>query len=488
MRDITSFRLVFLLVLTITLLRIVILIASPLDLYPDEAQYWWWAQTPDIGYFSKPPLIAWVIRATTFLFGDREWSIRLAMPIFHAGTALLVFAIARFAYPVETRVAGFGAIGYLTLPGVSYSSGIASTDAPLLFFWALALFAFLKTIEKNQWRWPLLCGAALGLGLLTQYAMLYFALGIMLAAVPSPEIRRRLLSVRGGLIFGTAVLAFLPNVLWNAAHGFPTVANIVANAEWGNRHFNALKFAGFMLGQAGVFGPIWMAAWFVALWRVAGDRGRQMADILLGVLSLLPLFLIAIQAFVAGANANWAETAYVAAIPLAIREIMTWRRASPLWTSLALHGAVFVVVGIVLTRPATADLFGFGNALKREEGWRVLGQNAIREADRGRYPIVVSDNRSVVAELLYYARPRDFAIRTWDPDRESRNHFQMTLRLAAPAPRVLLIVAPDHAPSILPTFESVRLIRTEATPVAGHYLRVFRFYDARGYRGPRSHA
>ena len=61
----------------ITAIRVAVLILSPLDLYPDEAQYWWWSQNPDWGYFSKPPMIGWVIWLTTAFFGDAEWAIRI---------------------------------------------------------------------------------------------------------------------------------------------------------------------------------------------------------------------------------------------------------------------------------------------------------------------------------------------------------------------------------------------------------------------------
>ncbi|MCH1426591.1 MAG: hypothetical protein L7W42_05470, partial [Alphaproteobacteria bacterium] len=51
----------------ITLLRSVALFVTPLDLGVDEAQYWLWSQTPDFGYFTKPPLIAWIIAAAHWL-------------------------------------------------------------------------------------------------------------------------------------------------------------------------------------------------------------------------------------------------------------------------------------------------------------------------------------------------------------------------------------------------------------------------------------
>ena len=44
----------------ITIVRSMAVITTPLDLGVDEAQYWLWGQTPDFGYFTKPPLIAWI--------------------------------------------------------------------------------------------------------------------------------------------------------------------------------------------------------------------------------------------------------------------------------------------------------------------------------------------------------------------------------------------------------------------------------------------
>ena len=134
----------------ITAIRVAVLVLSPLDLYPDEAQYWWWSQNPGWGYFSKPPMIGWVIWLTTAFFGDAEWAIRIGSPLLHALTALFVFGIARRCF--DARIGMLSALAYLTTPGVSYSSGLISTDAPLLFFWAMALYAFIRAMDDRRWR------------------------------------------------------------------------------------------------------------------------------------------------------------------------------------------------------------------------------------------------------------------------------------------------------------------------------------------------
>src|SRR5207253_342354 len=133
--------------------------------------------------------------------------------------SLVVFAIARRVF--DSRIALLSALAYLTTPGASYSSGLISTDVPLLLCWAVALYAFLRALDGPGWRWPILCGVAMGLGLLSKYAMLYFLLGAAFAALASPRARALVLSLRGGVVLLVALALVAPNILWNAAHGFP---------------------------------------------------------------------------------------------------------------------------------------------------------------------------------------------------------------------------------------------------------------------------
>jgi hypothetical protein len=44
-------RLTLILVGVLTVLRVVALFVTPLELYPDEAQYWLWSRHLDFGYF-----------------------------------------------------------------------------------------------------------------------------------------------------------------------------------------------------------------------------------------------------------------------------------------------------------------------------------------------------------------------------------------------------------------------------------------------------
>jgi 4-amino-4-deoxy-L-arabinose transferase-like glycosyltransferase len=65
--------------LALVLLLIVLrgAVAAMLPLSADEADYWLWSKHLAAGYFDHPPMIAWLIRAGTALFGDTPFGVRM---------------------------------------------------------------------------------------------------------------------------------------------------------------------------------------------------------------------------------------------------------------------------------------------------------------------------------------------------------------------------------------------------------------------------
>ena len=98
----------------VTSIRCIAIFISPLELGVDEAQYWAWSQTPDFGYFTKPPLIAWIIGLSHILFGHEVWAVRMPAPWLHFLTSLILWRTASWiAGPIAGR---WAAIIWITLP------------------------------------------------------------------------------------------------------------------------------------------------------------------------------------------------------------------------------------------------------------------------------------------------------------------------------------------------------------------------------------
>src|SRR3954451_9678719 len=98
-------RAAVLLTAALTLARLIAVFRTPLELYPDEAQYWLWSRALAFGYYSKPPLIAWAIRATTAFGGDAEAWVRLPAVLSQGAATLTVFWIGRRLYGSRTALA-----------------------------------------------------------------------------------------------------------------------------------------------------------------------------------------------------------------------------------------------------------------------------------------------------------------------------------------------------------------------------------------------
>src|SRR5580692_6720075 len=87
------FRAALLIGVALTFVRLIGLRLSNVDLFIDESQYWSWSRELAFGYFSKPPLLAWLIAAAEHLCGDQEACIRAPAPLLCLGTSLLAYGI-----------------------------------------------------------------------------------------------------------------------------------------------------------------------------------------------------------------------------------------------------------------------------------------------------------------------------------------------------------------------------------------------------------
>lgn len=485
----TDARWLLTLVLALTALlaaRLAALSVNATDLFFDEAQYWSWAQTPDFGYYSKPPLIAWLIAATTQVCGDGEFCVRLSSPIVHTLTALVVFLIGQRLYDSRTGV--LSALVFATLPGVSVSAGIISTDVPLLFCWALALYAFVLLLETRSW-WPaLLLGAALGLGLNAKYAMAWFALSVGIYMVATPAARRLLGDARLYVAGGIAAGLIAPNILWNLAHKFATFAHTADNAKWHGSLINPLKALEFVGAQFGVFGPILFAALMVLTWR-AWRNGAPEADRLLLSFALPVVVIIATQALVSRAHANWAAVSYVAASVLVtatmIRELdWKWLKGS-----LALHIVLVVAVAVAAIYAGRFALPSGVDPYARTLGWRQLAAatrgEIAKAAGAGKpYAAVVADERSVTAELIYYMRDTATPVLAWKAEPRPQDHFELTRpftpAVKGPVLLVSLAAMPDH---ITTRFGSAQQIAALDIPAGAGKPRRVTFFALEGYTG-----
>ena len=209
------------------------------------------------------------------------------------------------------RVGFWSTVVFATLPAASFSSLLISTDVPLLLFWTLAFYGWIRMIESREMRFAVLIGASLGLGLLAKYAAIYFVLCVAIDAWSDARAREALRGGRGVVALAIASAFVAPNLLWNASHGFATFSHTAHNAGWKGFPFHLGDSLEFIGSQFAVFGPILI----VVAWR-AMRRGCEQRECRLLAFSVPVILLLILQALLSRALANWAAAAYPAATHL----------------------------------------------------------------------------------------------------------------------------------------------------------------------------
>jgi 4-amino-4-deoxy-L-arabinose transferase-like glycosyltransferase len=448
--------------------RLAALKAAQIDLVMDEAQYWTWSRSFEFGYFSKPPLIAWIISGAGELCGQSEACVRAASPVLYTLSAFMLFATGRVLF--DARIGFWAALVFATLPGVSYASLLITTDAPLIFAWTLMLFFWVMLVKRQSMGFAILLGLALGVGLLAKQAMIYALVCITAHAAVSREARAALKGGRG-LAAGVIALAlFSPNIVWNAEHGFPTAKHTGANIGWQAPYIHPIALLEFLGAQFGLFGPILI----VVLARAAYREIRAPSDpnkTLLLCFSLPVLALLIVQALLSRAHGNWAATAYPAAGIFVTAVLLERGRRLLFNISLGLH---LLLAAALATAPAFArtwPVFEQLKFLRSSLGWNATAKVVRAKLAEAPYGALLVDTREMAAEMLYYLRDQRLPLYVWPRDDTPHDHFEMTRPFVPGAPEPILFVSFKPCPegvtrafSDVTAFPAahVRLVRDEA--------------------------
>lgn len=418
----------------VTLFRIAALWFNRTDLFVDESQYWLWGQNLDFGYYSKPPLIGWVIRTVTELAGsDGPFWVRMPGAVFHAATGLILGALA-------ARIAGgpaavWVAAGYVTLPFVALGSLLISTDTIMAPFYAAALLFYFRAVEERGAGQAALAGLSIGLAFLAKYAALYFLLGAGLAAIVAPAARL------SGRQWAALLLAFgatiAPNILWNLTHDLTTVEHTMDNVGWvrGGAAFAGLhpeRLAEFFFAQLAVFGPVLFGA---LLW--GWFRGGMSDRAALTAFSLPVLLIVCGQALMSRAYANWAVATYFAGLLIVVPLLLS-RARWLLWVSFGVNGAICILLP-VLTILAPWPVVKGEPLLARYLGQAALSDAIIAAAQEAGVTTIAATDRGVLADLFYTGRDSGIAFVVPQVAGRPGSFYEQTYPLPAGAEQVLYV-------------------------------------------------
>ncbi|WP_153145507.1 glycosyltransferase family 39 protein [Dechloromonas sp. H13] len=450
-------------------------------LYVDEAQYWTWAQHLDWGYFSKPPGVAALIALSTTLFGDGLLGVKALAMLCYPLAAAACWAIARRLY--DARVAFWSALAVLTLPIFAWLGLFVSTDALLTLFWALALWAYLRALDSDAWGDWLLLGAICGLGLLSKYTMAAWLGAAFLHLLAFH--RRRLASPKPWLATGVALLILGPNLGWNVAHDFPTLkhtADITVNRKAGG----GLKALGeFWAAQWGAFGPVLGSVFFILLFQVRKSWSDERTRLLLWF--ALPLWaVVSAQAFKSTANANWAAPAFAPAAIAVVAWLLQRGRQRLLIAGIALNIAL---IGVAYHWPLVLAAVDGQKQAKmnfyaRAQGWDDLGRQLTPLLQAYPDAVLIADNRTLLAHMLYEVRDLRRPAASWNPAGIASDHYKLTTDLRPWLGRDAILIREDPIDEeFTRRFASSEQLAALQAPLPGEQSRTMNVYLLRDFKG-----
>ena len=200
-----------------------ICLGATLHLTEDEAYYRLWAQTPALGYYDHPPMIAWWIWAGVHIAGDTPLGVRLAPILAGALTTALVYDMTRLVGG-DRRLSLRAGVWFNAMPLVAAGGFLAVPDAPASLFWSVCLWCVLRALRRDALGWWLAAGLAAGLASLSKYSALFLGPGVLLWLVATSNGRASLRKSGPWLALVFAAGVFGLNIEWNATHQWTTFA------------------------------------------------------------------------------------------------------------------------------------------------------------------------------------------------------------------------------------------------------------------------
>jgi len=413
----------------------------PIDLSGDEAHYWEWSRRLDLSYYSKGPLVAYIIAAGRILLAD--WSrellghevlaVRLPAVFLSVLTGLGIYTLA-----LETggrpRVA-LGAVALaFTVPVLAVGSVFMTIDAPLMCCWTWALVCAHRALMQNRRSAWVATGLLVAVGLLAKFHMLLLLPTVGLLILMEPRLRPL---VRDPAPWGAALLGLLglaPILLWNAQHDWVSFRHVAGQA--GLAGTPSLRPGGpleYLAGQAAIIGPVWFVAMLIAVgsaWRRPVDppseTQRPESMRLLSLAAAVPWTLFLGFALITKVQPNWPVVGLVPGLVLlalwtarGLRKAASRRAYAWLLTAGSLVGAVQVLVAhrsewltpvfSWLARDAPSwDLTPVAryDPSARLRGWshlgRTVGQVLAGQRAGGVEPFILTDDYQLASLIAFY--------------------------------------------------------------------------------------
>ena len=404
-----------------------LIVAGLTPVFPDETYYWDWSRHLQTGYFDHPPLVAFLIKFGTLLFGATPFGVRVG-PVL-AGIAATAF-IAATAKRIGGAHAGeLAAVVFVAMPLSAAGLVLATPDAGLLLGSSAVIYCVVRAFEhaagsRESLKWWCVAGVAQGIAFWSKYTAILVPVALFLSLIVFPAHRARLREAGPYLATLIASIIFAPVLGWNADHSWISFTFQLQHGLTGSGGVGAiLRNEGDLLGgQVGLVSPVVFVLMVVATARMLRTN-RNDVSAPLATIGIAVLAFFVYSATKRRVEANWPALAYVpGTILLAAYSV---KHATPRWKKWFTGGfalaAVISVVTYVQAIVPVLPLRAARDPAARASGWSELAQR-------------VSSHRATIDAAS--TQPSASATHSWI----AANRYQEASELA--------FHLPDHPPAL----------------------------------------
>jgi 4-amino-4-deoxy-L-arabinose transferase-like glycosyltransferase len=225
----------------------------------DDARYLAW------GYVAYPPVTPFLGRISLELFGTSLRGARFFPALAQAVCVILGGLMAR-EMGGNRFAQVLAALAVAVAPVALASGALLQYVAFDYLWWVLTAYFVIRLLRSDDPRWWLGIGAAIGLGMLTKYSMIFLVAGLVVGLLLT-DARKYLKSRWLWMGVGLSLLIFLPNFIWQMQHQFISLDFL--------RHIHARdvrigRTAGFLPDQLKIAAnfvtiPLWIAGLIAVL-------------------------------------------------------------------------------------------------------------------------------------------------------------------------------------------------------------------------------
>jgi dolichol-phosphate mannosyltransferase len=285
-----------------------------LNLLPEEAYYWNYAQHLDIGYLDHPPMVAWIIWLGTKLAGDTEFAVRIGATLSWLVAAFFCFQLTRNLY---SKTAALVAVLIVSTLPFFFATGLLMTpDAPLTAAWAGTLYFLERALigERRAAWWGV--GVCMGVGMLSKYTIALLAPATLVFILLDPTLRRWLWRPWPYFAVLIAILVFSPVIAWNFLNDWASFAFQGTHRLGEPNQFSLPILIGSIIV---LLTPVGLAAAVRTLFSrgnrfdVSWPADRKTA--FMAVYTLVPLTVFAVFSLFHEVKLNWTGPLWLATLP-----------------------------------------------------------------------------------------------------------------------------------------------------------------------------